>query len=252
MQFKLWFGIFIRLQGWWALLLGAICLAATLFSVYDYQLAARFDREAIIVPVTVQRLWTTTSYSRHGGRTTHYHGEFVYTVGGRHVDREESISRAEYQLFGTGGTFPMRVLPDDPTELETTKGETLGTAHFVQWLALGFGLAALGLGYWIGQEAALMVLARRLGQVRLVPVSAHDEAKRKGKPTGHGRLVWIGPRGEPAKSLTHPMTDLRDYPVGAQIEVFQRKDRSFWAVDVGGRQQDRTDIPAVPPRAEWQ
>jgi hypothetical protein len=244
MQFRLWFRIFMRLQGWWALILAAICLGATLFSVHDYQLAARFDREGVMVPVTVARLWTTVSHGKHGS-TTHYHGEFIYTVGDRRLDREESISSAEYRAFGTGQVVAMRVLPDDPTQLETTKGETLGTAHFVQWIALGFGLGALGLGYWIGQEAALMVLARRLGQVRLVTVASHDENKRKGKPTGKGRLTWIGPGGQFMKSLVSDMALLRDYPVGGQIEVFQRKDRSFWAVDVGGREGLVHDVPDV-------
>ena len=244
MQFRLWFGIFMRLQGWWALGMAVVCLALTLFSIYDYQLAARFDRDGVMVPVTIARLWTTVSHGRHGS-TTHYHAEFIYTVGDRHLDREEQISAREYYHFGLTPVVSMRVLPDDPTELETTKGETLGTAKGVQWMALAFGVAALGVGTWIGQEAALMVLARRLGQVRLVAVASHEELKRKGKLTGKGRLHWIGPSGQMMKSLVSDMTLLRDYPVAGQIEVFQRKDRSFWAVDVGGREGLVHDVPDV-------
>ena len=241
-----WFSLFLKLQGWWALILGLVCVGATAFSVYDYQLAARFDHDGVMIPVRIERLWTTTS-TRHGS-TTHYHGQFIYAVGGRHLDREDSISSSEYQLFDIGEVVSMRVLPDDPTELETTKGETLGTAHVVQWLALGFGLGALGLGFWLGQEAAAMVLARKLGQTARATVLAQVEIKRKRKPPTHGRLKWQVPGGPEATSLTHDLTFLRDHPVGSQIEVFVRKGRSFWVIDVGTRAGLVHDLPNVGRR----
>ena len=241
---QLWYRLFNKQGGWIALICGAICLGATVFSVYDYQLAARFDRDCVVVPVTIERLWTTTSRTKHR-TTTHYHAAFSYVVGGSHLNREESISHAEYNRFTYGGVEPMRVLPDDPAQLETTKGETLGTAHFVQWVALSFGLGALGLGYWFGQEAAAMVLARRLGQAATVPVIGLVETKRKGKPPLRGRLKWIGPTGTEELSLTHDLTLLRDIPVGSKIEVYIRKGRSFWVQDVGGREGLVHDVPEV-------
>ena len=241
-----WFGLFNKLGGWLALICGAICLGATAFSVYEYQLAARFDRDSIVVPVTIDRLWTTTTRNKHGDTTTHYHAALSYDVASRHLSREESISQTEYRSFAVGGVEQLRVLPDEPTQLETTKGETLGTAHFVQWLALGFGLGALGLGYWFGQEAAAMVLARRLGQAALVTVVAQVEIKRKRKPAKQGRLKWIGPTGQDVQSLPQDLTLLRDYPVGSQIEIYIRKGRSFWVQDVGGRDGLVHDLPDVP------
>lgn len=241
---QIWFRLFSKLGGWWSLGCGVICLAATLFSVHDYQLAARFDRDSIMVPVSIDRLWTTTSRTKHR-TTTHYHAALSYDVGGRHLNREESITHAEYNRFNGGGVAQMRVLPDDPTQVETTKGETLGTAHFVQWLALGFGLGALGLGTWFGAEAAAMVLARRLGQSAEATVLSHVQIKRKRKPPTQGQLKWIGPAGSEATSLVHDLDKLVDYPVGSKIEVYVRKGRSFWAVDVGGRDGLVHDVPDV-------
>ena len=239
-----WFSLFLRLSGWWALILGAVCLGATLFSVYDYQLAARFDRDGIMVPVTVSRVWVTTSHTKHGTQR-HYHGTLEYSVAGQHFLRDEGLSEAEYYRFTTDPRQQMRILADSPAEVETTLGETLGTAHFVQWVALGFGLGALGLGYWFGQEAAAMVLARRLGQAATVPVIGLVETKRKGKPPLRGRLKWIGPTGTEELSLTHDLTLLRDIPVGSKIEVYIRKGRSFWVQDVGGREGLVHDVPDV-------
>ena len=241
---QLWFRLFNKLGGWIALICGAICLGATVFSVYDYQLAARFDRDSIVVPVTIDRLWTTTSRTKNG-TTTQYHAALSYDVGSRHLTREESISHIEYSRFNYGGVEQMRVLPDDPTQVETTKGETLGTARFVQWLALGFGLGALGLGYWFGSEAAAMVLARRLGHAAVATVLSHVEIKRKNKPPKQGRLKWIDPAGHDATSLTHDLSVLQDYPVGSDIEIYIRKGRSFWVQDVGGREGLVHDVPDV-------
>ena len=90
-----------------------------------------------------------------------------------------------------------------------------------------------------------MVLARRLGQTTMVTVLTLVEIKRKNKPPKQGRLKWHGPGGQEATSLAHDLNFLADYPVGSRIEIYIRKGRSFWAVDVGGRDGLVHDVPDV-------
>ena len=244
---RLWFGLFWRLGGWGALLLGLICLGVTWFSVHDYQLAARFDREAVLVPVTIERVWETQTHTSKGTKT-YYHAQLDYAVGGQHLNREEPIDYDEYQRFASASLVQMRVLPDDPTQVETTKGETLGTARFAQVTALIFGLLALGLGWYFGRDAAQMALARRLGRAQQMTVIDVRSIGRKRGPPVKGQLVWIGPTGDEALSLPHPLTELTRWPKGSKIEVFIYKNRSFWAEDLGGRAGLTHDIPDVPHR----
>lgn len=244
---RLWFGLFWRLGGVWALIAAIFCVGLTGISVYDYRLAARFDREAIMVPVTIERVWITRTHSNKGTKT-HYHVQMDYVVGTQHLNRAESIDYAEYQRFGGLRLVQMRVLPDDPTQIETTTGETLGTAQFTQWFALGAGLLALGLGWFFGNDAALMVIARRMGRVDRVTVIEVREVKRKRKSPTHGQLVWIGPTGEAQLGLPRRLDALADWPKGSKIEVFIYKDRSFWAEDVGGRAGPVHDVPDVSRR----
>ena len=236
-----WGRVFVRAKGWNALIWLAFCLVVASLGINGDRLAARFARDGVMVPVTVAdlRTYPDQRHRRVAGRVTIrdvpwvYFGTFDYIVAGRHFRVEQQIKVAEYWRFSRGRIELMRVLPDAPTRIETTLGETQDAARVAKVTAAVLGFVTLAVAWWYALDLIREVAARRGQHLHDAVVTNIRPSMMKGRPTGHGQMFWQGADGQTGQSYSRRMADFAGLVVGSPIKVVMQGGKSYW-VDQSG------------------
>jgi len=225
-------GLFLATGGWFVLLLAAVAVAVGMLSREKLELARRMETEA----VQSTALLTSHRVVRNKSRT--YYVTFVFrTAHGELYQIEHRVSKGYYQTREVGSQQPIRYLPDAPSRLEATFGETRrdGRSALVFSAAMG-----LGASVWFGVLARKVRgadRARRFGARQPARVTAVLKSKSRWPFPRSAWLQWEEADGRRGRSLGWPQDDLlQDFAPGDTITVLRHDGPSWWEADVGPRE----------------
>ncbi|GGX55581.1 hypothetical protein GCM10007385_25170 [Tateyamaria omphalii] len=241
-------GFFIM---WWnkgALLPVALTVFVLLLTYGSYQslkLGLAFDARGVVIEATAtdrreQRV-------RRNDRTeTDCYVTFEYRAEGAIQSVERKVDRGLYRSLVPGTPRDIRYLPERPRRMEYTIGKTWRDGQVSRWIALVFGLGALGAFWWTARPAVEALRARKFGRVEWAKVLHIDERitqTKRGKKTRYV-LVWEDSQGARGESLASSLQSRYfRYDPGSDIEVYRdSRGKTWWVGDVG----PRATAPTVP------
>ena len=180
-----WFDLFMKMNGFWAFVAAIFLIVMTVFSLKDYQNAARLADHSEVATATI-----VDKYSRRSDYKTKYYLSYRLEVERSQYNFKRSTSRGNYDAKDVGDTIEVFYWPEDPKVLELVKGETLRSAKSGQFFALVAGMIALSVVWFLGSRTNRAILARKKGVQTTARITRIEERKRKGRATGKGYLEF--------------------------------------------------------------
>jgi len=235
-----WFDLFMKMNGWVAVIAAVFLVVMTGFSVKDYQNAARLANHSEVATATI-----VGKYSRRSDNKTKHYLSYRFDVERSQYNFTRSTSLGNYGAKKIGDTIEVYYWPKDPAVLELRKGETLSSAKTGQFVALVAGVIALSLVWFLGMRTNRAVLARKKGVLTKAKITRIVERHRKGRPTGKGIMEFRTQDQLIGKSLEREILELWALGEGTEIAVFVRKGDVWWEGDVGPRDSVPRSLPKV-------
>ncbi len=232
------FRLFSRMGGWIVLVIGVFLLFFTWISHLSLEEAKRFETDGQMAEATVLKKYTTTSRETDGGEETDYWLEFTFITQAKdQIVKKETVNTSLYKEVDVGGTFDLFYLPSEPSEVETSPGSNRMLSRLTQGFALVFGLVWLA-GFWrVGRWAVDGARARRYGTRHRVKVTSIDRTNVRINNRPRYRLTWVGPNGDPGRSLLQRGSWVEDIKPGDTVDIYQGVKTGWWVGDVGEREE---------------
>lgn len=228
--------LFLKMGGWFVLILGAVLLVLSLIGQSAFNAARRFDAEGLQTVARVTEKYTTESTDSDGDRTVTYWLGLDYTTrAGEEISKTRSVSSGEYRRVRQGDEIDIWYLESDPERTEVTRGSNAQGARVMRIVALVLGAAWLGLLWLVGRWAVEAVRARRYGTCEEAEVTEIYRTSIRVNNRPRYRLKWRDAQGREGKSLLRKSGDLEGYRPGQRVRIYQGLKRAWWAGDIGDR-----------------
>lgn len=233
------FRLFMKLNGWIAMIPLLIALVTGSITLYEGQKAQRLADDGGMTQATVLNLRRSFYTDSDGDQRTRYHMEFSFTADGRTYQMEDTVGRGLYSRMNVGDKTDVHYWRPDPTVNEIEPGTTTMTI-WVTKIASALTLAG-GL-FWIIRSwtrASRAVRVRDRGARRRATVTHHINTNVRINKVPQYRLAWRDEDGATGKSWYVSRSRLDDWPEGAELTVYADptgKFPSVWERDVGARQ----------------
>lgn len=237
------FRLFMKLNGWIALIPLLIALVTGSITLSEGQKAQRLAKDGAVAQATVINLRRSFYTDSDGDQRTRHHMEFAFDARGRSYQMEQTVGRGLYTRMNVGDTTEIRYWRPDPTVNEIEPGTTT-TTIWVTKIASALSLAG-GL-FWINRSwkrASRAARVRDRGTRRRATVTHHIKTNVRINKVPQYRLAWQDEEGTTGKSWFVSGRQLGDWPEGAELTVYADptgKFPSVWERDVGARRDDGT------------
>ncbi|MEM9911329.1 MAG: DUF3592 domain-containing protein [Pseudomonadota bacterium] len=227
--------LFLRMGGWWVIVLGTIVLMVTLLSESRASLARQFALESRTAEARV-----INRYIRQQDGGTDQVSFIVAidftTADGERIVLERGVPEESFQRMMPGSRVDVQYLPDTPRRVEVTEGAYRSGAVALQRVALAFGIFWLFLLWRIGTWAVSAVRARESGPREEVEVLRVQRTPYRVRRQRYFRLVWRDGQGEEGESLLNWRRVVAPHRPGTTTHVYRDGRATWWVGDVGERQ----------------
>ena len=228
--------LFLKMGGWFVLILGAILLLLSVVGQANFMTAERFEREGRMAQAEVVKKYTSEHRDQDGDLEITYRLVVAFiTAQEDAVEVDRSVGKALYQRVETGGFVDVLYLESEPQKVELAQGSNREGATFLKRLCLVLGLCWLA-GLWVvGGWAVAAARARRYGTGEDALVAEVRESRININNRPRFRLVWVDTQGREGASLLHIWDDLAHFKAGDRVAIYRGVKRSWWVGDIGVR-----------------
>ncbi|MEM9844761.1 MAG: DUF3592 domain-containing protein [Pseudomonadota bacterium] len=227
--------LFLRMGGWWVILLGIVVLVITLLSESRASLARKFEFESRTVEARV-----INRYIRQQDGGTDQVSFIVAldftTPEGERIVLERGVPQESFEEMIPGSRVDVRYLPDTPQRVEVTEGAYRSGAIALQRVALGGGILWLLLLWRVGSWAVSAVRAREAGPREDVEVVRIQRTPYRVRRQRYFRLVWRDGQGVEGESLLNWRKVVAPHRPGTTTHVYRDGRTTWWVGDVGERE----------------
>lgn len=243
------FRLFMKLNGWIALIPLLIALVTGSIALSEGQKAQRLADDGGVVQARITEKRTSIYTDSDGDQRTRYHLGFDFTANGKVYEMDETVGRGLYNRLQEGDKTALRYWRPDPTVNEIEPGTTT-TTIWVTKIASALSLAA-GL-FWIIRSWTRASRAGRVrdrGARRRATVTHHIKTNVRINKVPQYRLAWRDADGATGTSWFVSGRRLGDWPEGSELTIYADpagKLPSVWEQDVGAR---RSDSPGAVRRS---
>lgn len=234
------FRLFMKLNGWIALIPLLIALVTGSITLSEGHKAQRLADDGGVTQATVIHLRRSYYTDSDGDQRTKYHMEYSFTANGQNYQMEEIIGRGMFSRLNSGDKTEVRYWRPDPTVNEIEPGTTT-TTIWVTKIASALTLAG-GL-FWIIRSwtrASRATRVRDRGDKRQATVTHHIKTGVRVNKVPQYRLAWQDEDGVTGKSWFVSGRRLGEWPEGSELTIYADpagKLPSVWEHDVGVRRE---------------
>lgn len=230
------FRLFLRMGGWFVILLGVILLVLSLVGQSVLNTVKRFEEEGRVAQAVVVDKYIRESRDSDGDRkVTRYLTLRFETARAEQIEVSKSVGSKRYRDTGIGTEVEILYLASAPSTTELDRGSHRRGSVILQLVSLVAGLVWLALLWRIGGWAVSAVRARRYGALEDVEVVQVLKTNVKINKRPRYRLQWRDGQGQLGESLMHPPGKLDAYSQGDRIQVYRGIKFMWWTGDVGMR-----------------
>ncbi len=228
--------LFIRMGGWFSLILFGVVPIFTAISESEHRLAVRFEAEGVWGEARVTDKYRHETTDSDGDTVITHTVELLFrTATGTRMQVSRDVSRSQYNRTEVGADIPLRYLPSEPDLFQLSADENESASSITRYFALLDGLVALVTFWFPARKAVAAVRARRYGQRETAWVTGKRRTSTKVNDEYRYRLTWREASGREGESLNHKLRDLRDFAPDDEIIVYQGIGRAWWEGDIGPR-----------------